>query len=825
MTQTQSAIAALLAAAIALLTPHPHHAHATPLNPTTSYEDLTLPEAATLPRLYIAQDATGTGDSLADPAPMGLLNLDGQDRAVVIVGNSDLRTRFQISFSERPERFALIHASALHPGVPADQFRSGSVRVDQRTWTSPTDPALLGVYKTDVSDIIDAIEANYPDPREIATPGVVYNDPPALELPDPQTPRTIIAPSIGAAPLGISNTPPGFLPDQVAAASIGPALPGTCVVIQHEGDHFLYIKPTDEITIPGTPNWPRLDLLVTDGTDQKSQLILIGETQQPDDNFPKRFLAYGVNLAHLTAGPNGDRGWRGFVCQGGTNANVRFENFTDWLCGSQDVRGSLNIAGPGSKLSFIDARALSPGTDEGHKLHANVNAADGLVVGLDTSSNWRVVAPRINTLQGTNTIGTIFNTVKVHAQSHQGYDDGYRVSRARFISESVDIAGTFAAPNTSQSPPADSLNHEDYPTIITDTDIRNFIATPRNHARVRTVHAITDATLVSNNPFVRAVTSIRSDAFLLKDSVVAIAPTRTAGRSADIFTIDGRAFDGPQDPATIDIVLDHVLIIAKENRQDGDATGTFTLFNVAERKNSPITTTQIRVWTRNCVILSDVPEMRLVANNTNTPITFLRFDGSPGLDAWIDLAQTSPITGYSPIFAFTDGFGNFLSKTSFEDQIGPVPNYLLDTGITLPNAAAPPQLPIDVPPHAPIRTAPLSTPRDDAPGRALAPGFSPFDAVALTGPSRTFGPFGFADIVPPAGFDDPDDNIDCLADIDRDGVVGLSDLLTVLANFGDEANNGPAQGDLNTSGEVGLNDLLAVLTVFGISCEGNGTLP
>jgi len=816
----------LIATTIALLlslTPRP--AHATPLNPTTSYEDLTLPEAATLPRLYIAQDATGTGDSLADPAPMGLLNLDGQDRAVVIVGNSDLRTRFQISFSERPERFALIHASALHPSVPANQFRSGSVRVDQRTWTMPQDPALLGVYKTDVSDIIDAIEANYPDPREIATPGVVYNDPPALELPDPQTPRTIIAPSIGAAPLGISDTPPGFLPDQVAAVRIGPALPGTSVVIQHEGDHFLYIKPADEITIPGTPNWPRLDLLVTDGTDQNSALITIGDTQQPSGNFPKRFLAYGVNLAHLASGSGTDRGWRGLVCQGGYNSNVRFENFTDWLCGSQDVRGSLNIAGPGSKLSFIDARALSPGTDEGHKLHANVNFADGLLVGLDTSSNWRVVSPPIRTFQGVNAIDWIFNTVKVHAQSHQGYDDGYRVSRARFTAATTDDTSTFAGPDTGDQPPSDIFNPDDYPTLFKDTDVQNFLATPRNHARVRTVHAITDATITSPSPFNRATTSIRAETFLVRDSVIVLAPTQTDDETADVFTIDGRFFDSFADPTRIDIVLDHVLIIAKENRQNGVTLGETNLFRIVEKNQLPFKPTTVRVWTRNCVILSDLPEMRLVANNTDTPITFLRFDGSPGFDAWIDLSPTSPITGYSPIFAFTDGFGNFLSKTSFEDQVGPVPNYLLDTGITLPNAAAPPQLPIDVPPQAPIRTAPLSTPRDDAPGRALAPGFSPFDAVALTGPSRTFGPFGFADIVPPSGFDDPDDNIDCLADIDRDGVVGLSDLLTILATFGDEANNGPAQGDLNTSGEVGLDDLLAVLTVFGISCEGNGTLP
>ena len=106
----------------------------------------------------------------------------------------------------------------------------------------------------------------------------------------------------------------------------------------------------------------------------------------------------------------------------------------DWLCGSQDVRGSLNIAGPGSKLFFHRVAAVSPGTDEGHKLHANVNAADGIPVGLDLSEDWRVVAPPIKTLQNDDAIGLVFNESTVHTQSHQGYDDGYLVRRTRAVS-------------------------------------------------------------------------------------------------------------------------------------------------------------------------------------------------------------------------------------------------------------------------------------------------------------------------------------------------------------------------------------------------------
>lgn len=56
-------------------------------------------------------------------------------------------------------------------------------------------------------------------------------------------------------------------------------------------------------------------------------------------------------------------------------------------------------------------------------------------------------------------------------------------------------------------------------------------------------------------------------------------------------------------------------------------------------------------------------------------------------------------------------------------------------------------------------------------------------------------------------------------DTDGDGVVGLDDLLTVLAGFGDGVGGGASDGDFDGSGVVGLEDLLAVLGAFGDACD------
>mgnify|MGYP006277727727 FL=1 len=58
----------------------------------------------------------------------------------------------------------------------------------------------------------------------------------------------------------------------------------------------------------------------------------------------------------------------------------------------------------------------------------------------------------------------------------------------------------------------------------------------------------------------------------------------------------------------------------------------------------------------------------------------------------------------------------------------------------------------------------------------------------------------------------------CPGDTDGDGVVGLPDLLTVLANFGNAVPGGPADGDFNNNGTVDLTDLLLVLSNFGTVC-------
>ena len=60
----------------------------------------------------------------------------------------------------------------------------------------------------------------------------------------------------------------------------------------------------------------------------------------------------------------------------------------------------------------------------------------------------------------------------------------------------------------------------------------------------------------------------------------------------------------------------------------------------------------------------------------------------------------------------------------------------------------------------------------------------------------------------------------CPGDADGDGLVGLGDLLAVLAGFGDPAAGGIADGDFDGSGVVDLPDLLVVLGEFGEACAG-----
>jgi hypothetical protein len=50
----------------------------------------------------------------------------------------------------------------------------------------------------------------------------------------------------------------------------------------------------------------------------------------------------------------------------------------------------------------------------------------------------------------------------------------------------------------------------------------------------------------------------------------------------------------------------------------------------------------------------------------------------------------------------------------------------------------------------------------------------------------------------------------CPADIDSDGTVNVTDLLTLLANWG-----GTGDGDINDDGVVDVQDLLAILAAWG----------
>lgn len=53
-------------------------------------------------------------------------------------------------------------------------------------------------------------------------------------------------------------------------------------------------------------------------------------------------------------------------------------------------------------------------------------------------------------------------------------------------------------------------------------------------------------------------------------------------------------------------------------------------------------------------------------------------------------------------------------------------------------------------------------------------------------------------------------------DIDRDGVVGLSDLAVVLGHYGQSVSHGQRDGDVNCDGQVSLEDLLLLLREWGV---------
>lgn len=58
----------------------------------------------------------------------------------------------------------------------------------------------------------------------------------------------------------------------------------------------------------------------------------------------------------------------------------------------------------------------------------------------------------------------------------------------------------------------------------------------------------------------------------------------------------------------------------------------------------------------------------------------------------------------------------------------------------------------------------------------------------------------------------------CTADLDGDGVVGLTDLSVLLSNFGQPSGMTFADGDINGDGAVDLADLSALLSEFGLDC-------
>lgn len=58
----------------------------------------------------------------------------------------------------------------------------------------------------------------------------------------------------------------------------------------------------------------------------------------------------------------------------------------------------------------------------------------------------------------------------------------------------------------------------------------------------------------------------------------------------------------------------------------------------------------------------------------------------------------------------------------------------------------------------------------------------------------------------------------CPGDVNGDGLVNLTDLSTLLANFGVAGGASLSTGDLDSDGDVDLSDLAALLASFGVTC-------
>ena len=94
----------------------------------------------------------------------------------------------------------------------------------------------------------------------------------------------------------------------------------------------------------------------------------------------------------------------------------------------------------------------------------------------------------------------------------------------------------------------------------------------------------------------------------------------------------------------------------------------------------------------------------------------------------------------------------------------------------------------------------IHPPADDFPGRGLGVEVA---ALGIERASRQFGAF----TVPPLA---------CGFDLDVDGVVGASDLLSALADFGEDGLG--LSGDVDGDGIVGVGDILDILAFYGEPC-------
>ena len=94
----------------------------------------------------------------------------------------------------------------------------------------------------------------------------------------------------------------------------------------------------------------------------------------------------------------------------------------------------------------------------------------------------------------------------------------------------------------------------------------------------------------------------------------------------------------------------------------------------------------------------------------------------------------------------------------------------------------------------------------------------PFELSATIGQPDAGGPLLGGEFELTSGFWVAAAEPFCFGDLDENGVIGLSDLATLLGSYGQTSGMTYEDGDLDGDGDVDLSDLAFLLSLYGTIC-------